>query len=253
LSLFRAILSGIILKKAGIILPVLFLFTSVQIKTHAQSLNYIEIFGNDWKKAMTFVEENNIWIKPALSYHDIPYHEAVAVVFPELVRFSALRDKMETTLLKTLYRNLGEYYADFSIGIFQIKPSFAEKIREESYKVLGKKAKDLFKKRSAYKNERLYRAAIINDLENPQTELNYVIAFLEICELCFGREWQDEKSKIIFLATAYNTGFWKTTEEIQKMSDKKFFNTKLFKTENYSYADVSLYWYNQYIETTEKY
>jgi len=251
LSLYRAILSGIILKEAGIIIPVLFLFLSVQINPRAQPLNYIEIFGNDWKKAMIFVEENNIWIKPALAYHDIPYHEAVAVVFPELVRYSALRDKMETTLLKTLYRNLGEYYADFSIGVFQIKPSFAEKIREESHKVLGKKAKDVFKKKSAYKNERLYRAAIINDLENPQTELNYVITFLEICEAYFGKEWKDEKSKIIFLATAYNTGFWKTTEEIKKMSDKKFFNTKLFKTENYAYADVSLFWYNLYIQTTE--
>ena len=30
------------------------------------------------------------------------------------------------------------------------------------------------------------------------------------------------------------------------MIDKKFFNTKLFKTENYSYADVSLFWYKQY-------
>lgn len=144
MSISRAILSGIILKKAGRIIPVLFLFTSVQIRTSSQSVNYIEIFGNDWKKAMTFVEENNIWIQPALAYHNITYHEAVAVVFPELVRFSALRDKMETTLLKTLYRNLGEYYADFSIGVFQIKPSFAEKIREESYKVLGKKAQDLF-------------------------------------------------------------------------------------------------------------
>ena len=32
------------------------------------------------------------------------------------------------------------------------------------------------------------------------------------------------------------------------MIDKKFFNTKLFKTENYSYAEVALFWYNQYQE-----
>jgi transposase len=35
------------------------------------------------------------WIKPALAEYGIPYHEAIAVVFPELVRYSALRDKME--------------------------------------------------------------------------------------------------------------------------------------------------------------
>ncbi len=55
----------------------------------------------------------------------------------------------------------------------------------------------------------------------------------------------DEESRIKFLATAYNTGFWKSREEIMKMEEKKFFNTKLFKTENYSYADVALFWYDQ--------
>jgi len=56
----------------------------------------------------------------------------------------------------------------------------------------------------------------------------------------------DEIPGLKFLATAYNFGINKSSEEIEKMTDKKFFNTKLFKTENYSYADVSLFWYKQY-------
>ena len=52
--------------------------------------------------------------------------------------------------------------------------------------------------------------------------------------------------RLKFLATAYNYGIDKNSAEIEKMTDKKFFNTKLFKTENYSYADVSLFWYKQY-------
>jgi hypothetical protein len=153
---------------------------------------------------------------------------------------------MEITLLKSLYRNLGKDYADFSVGVFQIKPSFAEKIREEAYKVMGRKAKELFRKRSSYKDDRLYRISIITDLENPETELNYVIAFIKICNDHFKTSWNDETSRIKFLATAFNTGFWKSKTEIEVMSEKKFFNTKLFKTENYSYADVSLYWYKKY-------
>ena len=57
----------------------------------------------------------------------------------------------------------------------------------------------------------------------------------------------DEISGLKFLATAYNYGISKNSAEIEKMIDKKYFNTKLFKTENYSYADVSLYWYRQYM------
>ena len=49
------------------------------------------------------------------------------------------------------------------------------------------------------------------------------------------------------MATPYNTGLLKNAKEIEAMSGKKFFNTRLFKTGNYSYAEVSLYWYNQYL------
>ena len=56
--------------------------------------------------------------------------------------------------------------------------------------------------------------------------------------------------RVIFLATAYNYGFWKTAEQIENMSDKKYFSTTLLKTENYSYSDVSMFWFNQYLNET---
>ncbi len=230
----------------------IFLVLSALIKIlYGQKLNYSEIFGNDWQNALLFIEENNFWIKPALESHEIPYAEAVAVVFPELVRYSAIRDKMEITLLKTLYRNLGDDYADFSVGVFQVKPSFAEKIRAAAPAVMGRKSKDLFWKKSTFKNEREFRSAIILDLENPRTELNYIIAFFMICDKYFKLSGENPSKKIRFLATAYNTGFWKTREEIERMAEKKFFNTKLFKTESYSYADIAVFWYDHYLNTGE--
>jgi hypothetical protein len=73
-----------------------------------------------------------------------------------------------------------------------------------------------------------------------------------ICDKYFSSDTADDTTRIRFLATAYNTGFWKTREEIEKMSNAKFYSTKLFNTENYSYADVSLFWYNQYIQTNKR-
>jgi hypothetical protein len=233
-------------KKTGITILFLILLTVLQRPGYAQSLNYAEIFGSDWQKALTFIEDNKIWIKPALARHDIPYDEAVAVIFPELVRYSALRDKMEITLLKTLYRNLGDDYADFSIGVFQIKPSFAEDIQNRVFAGMNRELKDLFRKKSSFSDQRSYRASVISDLENPETELNYLIAFYKICERRFKKDWPDKASKVRFLATAYNAGFRKSAREIEEMSDRKFFNTKLFKTENYSYSDISLYWFNHF-------
>jgi hypothetical protein len=219
---------------------------------HGQQPDYQAIFGNDWKKALTFLEHNDHWIKPLLKKYNIPYTEAVAVIFPELVRYSALRDKMEITLLKTLYRNLGDDYADFSVGAFQVKPSFAEKIRELPPALLGRKVNSLFRKKSSFSEEHDFRASVISDLENPESEINYIIAFFRFCDKRFNLTEKDEPSKIRFLATAYNTGFWKSYDEIENMADRKFFNTKLFKTENYSYADVALYWYNQYLIASQR-
>ncbi len=235
-------------KKTGkAILSLVLIFPAAT--THTQQPDYSEIFGNDWQKALEFVEDNNSWIKPALRKNGITYAEAVAVVFPELIRYSALRDKMEITLLKTLYRNLGDDYADFSVGLFQIKPSFAERVIGESR---GTRTGRLFTTRDQFPNDYQFRAYIISELEDPVKEFNFVIVFLKICDKKFNISGEDVASKIKLLATAYNTGFWKSEEEIRKMSEKKFFNTKLIKTENYPYADVSLFWYNHYLEAREK-
>jgi hypothetical protein len=213
----------------------------------SQTVNYKDLFGDDWRKAETFERENKSWIEPLLAKNHIPYKLAIAIVFPELVRYSALKDKMEIGLLKTLYVNLGNDYADFSIGIFQMKPSFAETIRDELSTYLGRRSSVTFKNFSAYDDIKDYRKSIIRDLEDPESQLIYLISFIQICEKKFNLNRLDEASLLKFLATAYNCGIDKKALEIVRMSDKKFFNTKLITNEKYSYADVSLFWYSHYV------
>ena len=83
--------------------------------------------------------------------YDVSYPMAIAVVFPEIVRYSAIRDKIEITLLKALYINLGEDYADFSIGQFQMKPSFAEALHKKAPMLKGRLRK-LFQEKSKSDN-----------------------------------------------------------------------------------------------------
>ena len=222
------------------------LLTAFSISARAQSLNYAEIFGEDWKKAENFEKENRHWIQPILIKNHISYPLAISIIFPELVRYSALRDKMEISLLKTLYVNLGEDYADFSIGVFQIKPSFAERIRDESLTYLGRKSGITFKNITDYEDIKDFRKSIIKDLEDPEGQVIYLITFIRICEKKFNMYRLDETHRIKFLATVYNFGIDKTANQIVNMTDKKFFSTKLIKSETYSYADVSLFWYKQF-------
>lgn len=226
----------------------LFYFFFVSITTAlSQSVDYRVIFGTDWEKALVFEKENRSWMEPILLKNDISYPVAIAVIFPELVRYSALRDKMEITLLKTLYVNLGEEYANFSIGQFQMKPSFAVKVIGSAKGIIRRQSGITFKEESDFKNIIDFRKSIVNDLENTKSEFNYLVAFLKICERKYKISRMIEDEKIRFLATAYNYGFDKEIDQIMSMSYKKFFNTKLFKTENYSYAEVSLFWYEQYL------
>lgn len=212
----------------------------------SQHLDYREVFGDDWEKAQTFEQENRNWMEPILTKNHISYPLAIAVIFPELVRYSALRDKMEITLLKALYINLGEEYANFSIGQFQMKPSFAEVIREKVTSVLSRRSGAIYKESTEYDDIKNFRKSIIADLEDPRTQFNYLVAFFKICDKSYSLNRMDEITRLKFLATAYNFGIDKTPSQIESMVNKKFFNTKLFKTENYSYADVSVFWYTQY-------
>lgn len=211
----------------------------------SQQTDYKKIFGTDWAKAEAFVSENKNWMKQLSGKYDVEYSEAIAMVFPELVRYSALRDKMEITLLKALYINLGEDYANFSIGQFQMKPSFAEALHKKAPMLKGR-LKKLFQEKSKSDDIKKYRSAIVRDLENPESQFLYLIAFLKICENVYPLEDIDEDERLRFLATAYNYSFQKSFDEVNKMTGKKFFYTKLVRGDSYSYADISVYWYVNY-------
>jgi hypothetical protein len=127
-----------------------------------------------------------------------------------------------------------------------MKPSFAERIHKEAPQVLGRRSGIVFRQPDEFPHISDYRKSIVTDLENPKSEFLYLVTFLKIAEKKIGTHRMNEHERIKFLATAYNYGIDKSKEEIESMTDKKFFNTKLFKTQNYSYAEVSLYWYDNY-------
>jgi hypothetical protein len=213
----------------------------------SQTLNYHEVFGEDWDKAVKYENDNRKWLEPLLNRSHVSYPVAVAIIFPELIRYSALRDKMETAMLKTLYVNLGEDYANFSIGEFQMKPSFAELIRSQfSGSYTGK---NVFKKTGEFDNIKDFRRSIVKDLDDPEIQAIYLIAFIKICESKFRVSRMEESYQIRFLATAYNFGFEKARKNVDAMINRKFFSTKLIKSENYCYADISLYWYKEFTNT----
>ncbi|POY39313.1 hypothetical protein C3K47_02105 [Solitalea longa] len=210
-----------------------------------QISNYSDEFGADYEQAKDFLNKN-AWIADSLRNYHVPATFAQAIIFPELVRFSVLRDQMETGGLKILYVSFGKDYADFSIGRFQMKPSFAEQLLTdiETHK-LSKTFRSLLINKTL--DEETQRRTVIKSLESLQKQVLYLAAFYQVCEQKFkSTKWASEDEKLRFYATAYNCGYRQTEKYIRQKQQQSYFSTSITGFgKKYNYASISAYYYQQ--------
>ncbi len=207
--------------------------------------NYKIIFGKNYQKASLFVSQNYHSIDSVCRKYQAPANFILALVFPELIRYDALSDQMETKSLEILYVNWGKEYADFSIGRFQMKPSFVERLEQDIHSL-----KDTsFLKESGLQtllnlqDEKSVREKRIFRMEQFGWQVNYLIAFYKLCEQKFVHlNFRDDTEKLHFYATAYNSGYWKDTEKLKKMQKSHFYTIAKFTTQkSYNYADIAVF------------
>ncbi len=217
--------------------------------SHAQKKsgeNFQEIFSEDYIRAICFLKTEK-WIADSIRSHYLNPKEVLAIAFPELIRYNSFRDKIETYALETLYVQYGKAYANFSIGEFQIKPSFAEKIEIDFIKIFGA---DLLLQEfqiqptDSIQNE-ANRLKRVKRLKNKAMMVNYLCLYFKVMKKLYP-DWKNEEEKIKFLSSAYNCGYHKSRKEIQSFSSKKFFHTGFAMTSTkYCYAAVALYFFQQ--------
>jgi hypothetical protein len=208
--------------------------------------SYPELFGADWDKACCFVKENEDWMKRNCRIFRADYALAVSVVFPELVRYSVLRDKIEITLLKALYTHKGAEYSDFSVGVFQMKPSCAEDLLEEFSATTDIKFHRFFDRLHGSVTGREKRVMILKEMEDPEVQFIYVLGMIRLMDKKYGKKtWKDVEEKVRFYATAYNSGFNNTENRITENMNATYFHTGLGKPPVcHSYAAISAAFYH---------
>jgi hypothetical protein len=147
--------------------------------------DYRKIFGNDYNYAIKTIEKHSIW-SDTLSEDGLDPDFAISIIFPELIRYSSIIDYIEVKGLEVLYVQYGMDYADFSIGLFQMKPSFAEHIESDilKYNLTGKfpSLSALCHDLSETSNARMERIIRLKD-ENYQ--LLYLEAFIRIMDAIY--------------------------------------------------------------------
>lgn len=203
------------------------------------------MYGSDYSSAVRFMSNNNEKFKKICEENKTNLKICKAIVFPELIRYSYLSDLFETVALEMVYVNGGSKAADFSIGNFQMKPSFIEKMEEyvTSHSALRKYVSII-----KYDSGSSVRAQRLARMKNLDWQIKYVCCFYDLCANKFSSEkFSKDADKVKFYSTAYNTGFNQTAEDIKKKFKNKFFpyGTGKPNVEQHPYCEVAVYYFNK--------
>jgi hypothetical protein len=212
--------------------------------------SFQRIFGKKYENALKLIHINTMLIKQNLEADSIHFKLLTAIIFPELIRHNPFRDKLEQESLHLIYVSYGaEDGLDFSIGFFQMRPSFAEKLelyiqhKEQYLEVKNRIFKTLYTyTQTEPQKEREER---VNRLKDLAWQVKYLRCFYHILQDKFPHfNYLTTPQKVLFSSTAYNRGFHCTKEEIKRWEKiENFPMGKSFFKQNakqYIYGQVAL-------------
>jgi hypothetical protein len=205
----------------------------------AQS-EYCHTYEKDCRNAKDFFVQHQSKLANAANACGLSAKFLFAIVAPELTQFSYLSNKIETYSLKVFYVQNGTAYSDFSIGVFQMKPSFIENI--ENYITADAMLKDQYKEfLFVNPHQRQARVERVDRLSSTEWQIAYLSLFCAVMNHKFADvAFTNIEEKLRFYANAYNSGFHRSETELKSVKGAYFPH---FSIQKYRYADVSVWFY----------
>jgi hypothetical protein len=201
---------------------------------------YRRDFAENWKEAESFAREIRPLLERALND---PFLAGIgiAVVFPELSRYSYIRDVAETTALELFYIMNG--WGNFSIGRFRMKPSFAAMIERDADEECRRMYPELFKTGKTGRETRILRIERLTRLER---QVEYFAVFLRLMDRRFPGLREDPLNMVRIFSAAYNCGYTRSREELERFSRICYFPYGFLGVrEQYSYCDIAAAYYRE--------
>jgi len=184
---------------------------------------------------------------------------AEAVIYPELIRYSYWQDEMEKTAVSSSYVTLGTQGPDFSVGHFQMKASWVEKLEKRWMQSPLARKLEIYFDTSDGRFARKARLARLSDDKFWQPV--YLAIFLRMLYVDYPDLLDLPMSEQVRLcATAYNNGASLpgpskgNIDKLYRWSTLSSFHTDLVATpltQMYCYSELSLIHYN-HISNGEK-
>lgn len=208
--------------------------------------NYTDTYQEESESAISYFE-NAYQFKDLCIGEQLSYPFLFSIVAPEIANYWQLQDIAEITSLKVLYVQGGEDYGDFSIGKFQMKPSFIVEMEEYTRQdsLLYSKFKAIVEYDVSLDKE--LRRQRINRLSNEYWQIQYLILFYQIMESQFSYlDFDSSEHKLEFYASAYNLGFNRSESAIINWIEMEAFPASIYKRK-FSYAKSAGAFYNHII------
>ncbi len=89
---------------------------------------YQKFFSEDYDNGLKILEKYDKRFSFISNNFKVTPNYVKSIVFPETIRYNTFKAFFETSSLELLYINNGSEAVDFSIGYFQMKPSFIEEL-----------------------------------------------------------------------------------------------------------------------------
>lgn len=169
----------------------------------------------------------------------------LAVVGPEWVRYSMVRDLMETAALEFAYVRYGAETADFSIGPFQMKPSFVEDLEKAIQEASYLPRHLQFSCAYSTSDPVFQRRVRIQRMKDLRWQYFYAFAFYILSQNRFADHLSVQTTdQIGFIASAYNFGFTRPVAAIENWRNAEVFPYgSAFLGRQESYSGVALRFY----------
>jgi hypothetical protein len=212
-----------------------------------QAADYARLFGAKYEEAAAFIK-SNAWMTEALALEADEARLALAVVFPEIVRFGSFEDMIQVRALKVFYVQYGKKYANFSVGRFQMKPVFVEQLERDANRLLTAEERaaagvPVF---PAADSVEVRRDRVLR-LDDQKWQVRYLGLFMRIMDRKHPRTaFADVVDRLRFYATAYNAGYTHSEKTIRRLMTVKSYHTELFDSDTkYGYADIAAFYFSR--------
>lgn len=202
-------------------------------------VSYFNSFQQEVEEATIFITENKSLICSTLC--GLSTEEqlmAISIVAPEISQYSSFLNFFEQRTLFVMYLN--NVNADFSVGYFQMKPSFVENLEKKA--LVSKSLRERFKDIIPSGSEREKRKFRLIKLTSLAGQLRYLRLFIEIVRAKTNDiEFNDSFEKLRYWATLYNSGIDLNESEVLRIQTVNLF-PKFKRKYNYSSVSVEFYY-----------